>query len=229
MVQVYSTLASAIWWFMLTISLFWKLWFPFNARLRESKRQIKYIHLGCVLIGVLVPLIPIIGLMSDFAARVNSSTSNLTFVDGGMGFTSIRFPPVPCNGNSKALVFYTNILPTNIILAVGINIIILIFWLVHKVSCLTLTRASNSTLDYNFSLLSFSFFLPFLFFIPPPYSFSLFPHPRYTATLIIQSKSAEEEPFWYQHGRAQVTHRVLLLRHLNRHQLDRVLRVCFPF
>lgn len=133
MVQVYCTLAAAIWWLMLTISLFWKLWFPFNARLRETRHQIKYIHAGCVLIGVLVPFIPIIALMSGFAVKVESDPSNGSFVSGGLGFASIRYPPVPCNGNSKAIIFYTNILPTNIMLAFGINLIILIFWLVHKV------------------------------------------------------------------------------------------------
>lgn len=135
MVQTYCTLAAGIWWLMLTISLFWKLWFPFNARLRESKHQIKYIHLGCVLIGVLVPFIPIIALMSGYAVKVQSDPSNVTFVSGGMGFSSIRSPPIPCNGNSKVIVFYSNIFPTNIMLAIGINFIMLIFWLVHKVSC----------------------------------------------------------------------------------------------
>lgn len=134
MAQTYSTLAAAIWWLMLTISLFWKIWFPFNARLRESKHQIKYIHLGCILTGVFVPFIPIISLMSAFAVKVKSDPSNVTFVEGGMGFAFLRFPPLPCNGNNKAVVFYTNILPTNIMLAVGITLVILIFWLVHKVS-----------------------------------------------------------------------------------------------
>ena len=133
MVQVYSTLAAAIWWFMLTISLFWKLWFPFNARRRESKHQIKYIHISCILIGILVPFIPIIALMSNYSIQLKSNPSNTTFVSGGLGFASVRSPPVPCNGNSKEVIFYTNILPADIMLAVGITLIILIFWLVHKV------------------------------------------------------------------------------------------------
>lgn len=135
MVQVYSTLAIALWWFMLTAALFWKIWFPFNARIRETRKQIKYIHATCVLIGVLVPLIPIITLMSSFAEKVNSdSTIDTTFLNGGLGFVTVRFPPLPCNGNNKVIIFYTNILPSDILLAIGITFIILIYWLVHKVS-----------------------------------------------------------------------------------------------
>ena len=129
MVQVYASLAGPIWWLMLTVALFWKIWFPFNVRLRESKHQIKYIHLGCGLTGLLVPLIPIIALMSAYAAE----SSNVSFVSGGMGFRSIRFPPIPCHGNNKEVIFYTNILPADIMLGIGITFITLIFWLVHKV------------------------------------------------------------------------------------------------
>ncbi|ORU95081.1 MAG: hypothetical protein A6F71_10480 [Cycloclasticus sp. symbiont of Poecilosclerida sp. M] len=138
MVQVYSTLSVALWWFMLTAALFWKIWFPINARLRETKHHIKYIHIVSVLIGALTPLIPVIALMSRFADNVNTdTTSNTTFLQGGLGFASVRFPPVPCNGNSKVIIFYTNILPADILLATGITFIVLIFWTVHKVSSRT--------------------------------------------------------------------------------------------
>ena len=130
MVQVYSTLASAVWWLMLTVALFWKIWFPFSAR---SKHQIKYIHLGCGLTGLLVPLIPIIAHMTSYAARLNSASSNVSFVSGGLGFAGLQSPPLPCNGRSKEIIFYTNILPAVIMLAIGITLITLIFWLVHKV------------------------------------------------------------------------------------------------
>lgn len=133
MVQVYSTLSVALWWFMLTAALFWKIWFPFSAKMCETKRKVKYIHIGCALAGLLIPFTPVIALMANFAQRVKSDPST-DFVSGGLGFTSVRFPPLPCNGNSKIIVFYTNILPSNLILAAGITLILLIFWLVHRVS-----------------------------------------------------------------------------------------------
>lgn len=134
MVQVYSTLAAAVWWFMLVAAIFWKIWFPFNAKMHESKGHVKYIHIGCVVTGILVPFIPIIGFMSGFAVSLRSDNpSNRTFISGGLGFVGVRFPPLPCNGYNDVILFYTEILPTNLILTFGITLIILTFWLVHKV------------------------------------------------------------------------------------------------
>ena len=133
MVQVYSTLSAAIWWLFLTIALFWKLWFPFSARQWESRHCIKYIHGICIIAGVLLPLVPVIAQMASFSAKLNSEQSGITFLSGGLGFAQLRYPPLPCNGNDRAVIFYTNILPADIMLGVGITLIILIFWLVHKV------------------------------------------------------------------------------------------------
>ena len=135
MVQVYSTLSVALWWFMLIASLLWKIWFPYNAKMCQTKHQIKYIHIGCGLAGFLIPFTPIIAHMASFAQRAKSDL-NTDFVSGGLGFIFVRFPPLPCNGNSKVIAFYTNILPSDLILAAGITLILLIFWLVHRVSVL---------------------------------------------------------------------------------------------
>ena len=134
-IQVYSTLSICLWWFMLTAALFWKIWFPINARMCETRRQIKYIHITCVLIGTLVPLIPVISLMSIFA---DNSSSHSDFLDGGLGFSFTRSPPLPCYGSDLAVTFYTTIFPSNILLAIGITFIFLIFWRVHKVSYIQL-------------------------------------------------------------------------------------------
>ena len=135
MVQVYTTLAAAVWWLMLTVALFWKFWFPFDARERKYNDQIKYIHLASGVTGLLVPLIPVIAHISGHAAKFNSNPSNnVSFVSSGMGFRSVRFPPIPCHGGSDDIIFYSNILPADIMLGIGITLITLIFWLVHKVS-----------------------------------------------------------------------------------------------
>ena len=133
MVQVYASLSVAVWWFMLTAALFWKIWFPFNAKTLEAKHQVKYIHISCGVVGLLIPFISVIAPMASFAQRAKSDPFT-DFVSGGLGFMSVRFPPQPCNGNNKDIAFYTNILPTNLILAAGITLILLIFWLVHRVS-----------------------------------------------------------------------------------------------
>ena len=157
MVQAYSTLAVALWWLMLTAALFWKIWFPFNAKMREAKHQVKYIHAGCGLAGFLVPFIPIISLMASFVqqAKLDPSTD---FVSGGLGFSPVRFPPQPCNGNNKDVVFYTIILPSTLILAAGITLILLIFWLVHRVRvvccCYTYTILTPVTISLGLHLLA---------------------------------------------------------------------------
>ena len=135
MVQVYGATSADLWWFMLTAALFWKIWFPLDAKMREAKHQVKYIHLGCGLAGLLIPFIPVIANMASFAQRAKSDPS-IDFVSGGLGFTSIRSPPLTCNGNSKAIVFYATILPSNLLLAAGTTLTLLIFWLVHRVSIL---------------------------------------------------------------------------------------------
>ena len=134
MVSVYSTLSVAIWWFFLTAAVFWKIWFPFHARSFKMANQLKYIHTICGIAGFFIPFAPMIALMSAYSKAVKTQDPPTTFVKGGMGFASVRSPPFPCNGNDKTVLFYSVIMPSDIILATGITLIILIFWLVHKVN-----------------------------------------------------------------------------------------------
>ena len=132
MVQAYSTLAVSLWWFMLAAALFWKIRFPHHSRSFQNTNKMACLHIGCGLAGLLIPLVPVIALMSGYAVRIKSSGES--FISGGLGFTNVRFPPQPCNGNNKAIVFYSIILPTNLLLAIGITLTILILWIIHKVS-----------------------------------------------------------------------------------------------
>ena len=76
--------------------------------------------------------------MADFAVDLKSDevlkSHNVTFVSGGMGYGFSRFPPIICIGTDSDSVFYSLVLPLIILLAIGITIIILLFWFVHKVS-----------------------------------------------------------------------------------------------
>ena len=92
----------------------------------------KFLHIGCGLAGLFIPLIPVIALMSGHAVKIKSSGGN--FISSGLGFTSVRFPPQPCNGNNHVIVYYSLVLPTNILLAIGITLIILVFRIIHEVS-----------------------------------------------------------------------------------------------
>ena len=134
MIQIYSTVSISLWWFMVTAAFFWKIWFPLHARSFQLTRKMKYVHFGCSLLGIFIPLIPVISLMVGFAVEVHSSTDGtLSFLAGGLGFTFVHFPPLPCTGNNKAITFYTAVLPTDVLLTSSITLTILIFWIIHKV------------------------------------------------------------------------------------------------
>ena len=133
MVQVYSTLSLALWWFMLAAALSWKIWFPIKAKMFEKNGRDKLIHISCALAGFLIPFIPIIAHMATFAKTANSDP-NLSFLSGGLGFAFVRYPPLPCNGLNVEVVFYTNIFPADIILTAGITLILLMLLRVHRVS-----------------------------------------------------------------------------------------------
>ena len=76
--------------------------------------------------------------MADFAVDLKSDevlkSRNVTFVSGGMGYGFPRFPPIICIGTDSDSVFYSIVLALIILLGIGITIIILLFWFVHKVS-----------------------------------------------------------------------------------------------
>ena len=131
---MYNASATGIWWFMIIAAIFWKIWFPFNARKRQTNRQIKYIHIACVLIGTLLPLVPIIIQMVKFARDVNFD--NTSFLNGGLGFSIARLPPFSCFATDRDILFYTILVPTVIMAAVGTAFILLIYWLIHKVGCM---------------------------------------------------------------------------------------------
>ena len=125
----------SLWWLFHITSLFWKVIFPFHARILN---KVKYIHITCVIIGILIPLLPVIASMANFAVNLQkqseNSTSKLQFISGGLGFRSNRFPPLLCTGTSRDATFYSLILPLDIILASGCTMLLIIFWSVHKLS-----------------------------------------------------------------------------------------------
>ena len=135
---MYCLIQLFSWWMCHVIVLFWKIQHPYHAQSFEAARRDKYIHILCLLIGFLLPLVPIVTTMAKFAVDVESSESprskNVTFASGGMGFGVAHFPPVYCFGVDRGATFYSFILLHDGIVAVGTTILILIFWSIHKVS-----------------------------------------------------------------------------------------------
>ena len=85
--------------------------------------------------GVILPLVPIIASMADYAVDLKqSNVNNVTFLSGGMGFGQTRFPSILCTATDRDITFYSVVLPIDLILLFGCTLLVVIFWVVHKVS-----------------------------------------------------------------------------------------------
>ena len=114
----YGLFQLAVWWFCHEISLFWGIRFPFHAKSFETAHRTKYIHITMVIVGLVLPALPVI----------------VTFTTGDpSGFGLTRFPPILCTGMHRNATFYSLVLPINILMATGIPLLIIIFWIIHKV------------------------------------------------------------------------------------------------
>ena len=125
-----------LWWLFHVISIFLKVVFPFSS---QFPGKVKFIHIVCVIIGILLPLLPVITSMAKFAVNSQKLSKNSTFqlrkslfLSGGLGFGPTRFPPIFCSGSDPDAVFYSFALFVNIGLASGCTLLLVIFWSVHK-------------------------------------------------------------------------------------------------
>ena len=129
-----------MWWLFHTSALFWKVVFPLHARNMSGK--IKYIHVTSVILGILLPLVPIISTMVKFAVNptnfveLSSSVHGKSelFLSGGLGFKPPKFPVILCTSSEPDVIFYSLLLPINLILAFGCTLLLIIFWTIHRVS-----------------------------------------------------------------------------------------------
>ena len=112
------------------LALFWGLAFPFHARRYKLANKVKYVHLTCVVMGIFVPFVPVIAAMSQYAHGKSPAEA----AKGGLGFGVTRLPSLLCNGIDRNTTFYSLILLIIIIIMVGMTILVLVFWIIHKVS-----------------------------------------------------------------------------------------------
>ena len=134
----YTLLQISLWWFFHTTALFWTVFWPLRARSLKKSSKLRCIYIACTIAGFCIPLVPIISAMADFSERVGMDDlfvrMNVTFISGGLGFANPGFPPTLCVPSNADVIFYSLVLPINIIAMVGIAELILIFWRIHKVS-----------------------------------------------------------------------------------------------
>lgn len=130
MVFHYALIQLGVWWLVHVTAILWKIRFPFHARRYESAHRVRYVHIICVALGVLLPLISVVVIIVDSA--VDSSGTNATQY-GTLGFGLTRFPPILCTGIDRDATYYSLVLPLNLILIVGMTELTVVFWIIHKV------------------------------------------------------------------------------------------------
>ena len=96
------------------ITVFWKIKFPFHAKVMEIKA--KFIHLTVVVLGLGFPFISII----------------VGFTTGG--FVVDHFPPMICVTTSGDAAYYTLALPVSIIIAIGTSLLVFVLITIVKVN-----------------------------------------------------------------------------------------------
>lgn len=111
----YTLFQLVLWWFFHVSMLFWKVKFPFHARFFEQVGRMRYIHIFIVITALVVPVTPVIAAAADG------------------GFAVTHFPPILCTGRSAKATFYSLILPIIVLKQCGLTMLIVVFWIIHKV------------------------------------------------------------------------------------------------
>ena len=126
----YCTLQLSMFWLCHILAIFWGLKFPFHARTFRTTHRIKYLHIACVALCTILPLISVVATMVQYSRGKSFGEA----VEGGLGFGVVRFPPILCTGWNQDTMFYALILPVVVLLMAGMTVLIVIFWIIHKVS-----------------------------------------------------------------------------------------------
>ena len=130
MFTAYSILQVAVWLMCHAAALFWKIGFPLRARLFTLEKKDKYVHLICVVVGLILPLVTVIVPIIDTAVHIESQNSSLA--SSGFGYRR-SFTGRYCYGYSRAATLSFT-LPISFVIPLTITLIILVCFYIHKVS-----------------------------------------------------------------------------------------------
>lgn len=129
MVIHYSLMFLSLWWICHIVIIYWKFQFPFHARNWELDGKMKYVHLVSMILIILLSFIPLMVIMIVDWQRKTAGQ----IIMGTLGFGKTRFHPLVCTATHRGTVYYSLILPINLLVIVGVTLLILSIWLVHKV------------------------------------------------------------------------------------------------
>ena len=156
-VETYTKGQMLIWWLLHTVNLFCEVKFPYLARSFKTSGRKKYIYIICIIVGILLPLVPIIIVMADTAVDLQKQNENSTsqhrnslFLSEGLGFGHITLPALICESTNTDATFYSILITIDVILACGCTMLIIIFWSVHKIY---IKRKQVQVIKHNISMI----------------------------------------------------------------------------
>ena len=129
----YCLLQITLWWLFHITTLFWIFRFPLHFRRFQSLKRIRYIHATCVVLGVVLPVLPVVITVGDHAVDITKNGTLAT--PNGFGFGMTNFPPILCSGLDSDASFYGLVLPILILTEIGMTLLVFAFWDVRRVSC----------------------------------------------------------------------------------------------
>jgi len=128
MATSYVPLQFNFFWVMHMAVLLWTILYPLKANNLETKRRFKILHVVVVIVGIIGPTAPIIATVVD-----DATTSGSISMQGRLGYGLATFPPILCVGLNPVIVFHFAILPTLILVIIGITCVVLTIWTIHRV------------------------------------------------------------------------------------------------
>ena len=93
--------------------------FPIRMQQLHASGKIKYIHITMVLLGLILPCVPVA----------------VTFGAGGFAVRDTVFPPIICRGRGRGASVYSLSIVGSILIATGISLLIIVFQKFIKVKC----------------------------------------------------------------------------------------------
>ena len=121
-----------IWAVTHMVVLLWTIRFPIQAQTARATKNLRIVHIASLLTGLLYPLLPI---TTTIVTSTLQKQSTIPF--GRLGFGIIYWiPPILCTSTNPRIVFYLTILPSVLLVLVGMTVLVLIIWTLHRVSLL---------------------------------------------------------------------------------------------
>ena len=119
-VSYYTVLQLALWAVFHVVVVFLAVIFPLYNRELDISGKIKYIHITMVLLGLILPCVPVA----------------VTFGTGGFALRDTRFPPIICFGRDRGATVYSLTIAESVLVATGISLLIVVFWKIIMVTFL---------------------------------------------------------------------------------------------